>query len=714
MHGLVVWFIYGLLLVEMSLSVASSANPLDVFPATSNPLTPSAYWLDNKNPYPTNAWFINFVLNTETNQFSDAVNTFPYLVKIGPGGLRLSYSGPIFYADPAYPTIISSIYYQFDNQLGFGSVESMDDYGVASYHGLAVNLAWQNKQQQKISAPLLQGSPYLTEFFTNATPQLTSRFKWLSVNSQTESGPLALATRYEVVLSLDEKQTQTWLLYSEKPINFTWRVSSEGQQLIANEPYSGWLRLVLQKDTARNVDNDVAALDAYSKTIPLDYKQRYFIRDERMVYSFAWQTNNDKPPLMLSLPHQRSALLQTSPVSYSGIKGLMLGETKSKWTVNLPKLPIVFLESKSLSAEQKNSIRDALRIEAEQFLQQPFPDDGPYLVGKRYARVARLILIAHQLKEYDVQKKMLERVEALLTQKILETKAWHFEYDTTWGGIIPSVENYGARHYNDHHYHYGYWVYTFAVIAKFDSHWLERPVETKSFAPKDWIDGLIQDYANNDTQNVYFPLQRYQDDYAGHSWASGLSSFPDGQNQQSSSEAVNAYYALALYAKVMHDSALFHWARFLMTRELISARTYWQIQKDSTIYSPEFTLYNQVVADLWASKVDSNTFFTPCEFEYRCGLQYAFGIQMIPFTAISTYLFDKRWLKNAYPTIKKLIAGKYGPVSPAWQWILIKGIIQVMNKKEKEYFFKRASESNPTDYDNGDSKSNTLYFLADD
>lgn len=712
MQGFAVLLMYGVLsLWGKGQSVAASVNPANIFPSTSNALLPSQFWLDNKKPYPTNAWFINFVLGKSG---SDPVNIFPYLIRTGINGISLGYSSPVFYTDPAYRGITSAFYYQFENQLRLGTVETMDTYGVASYHGMAVNLEWHNKQQQKINAPVLQGSPYLTEFFTRATPQLSSPFKWVSVNKQLEAGPLTQTVRYELVLALDDTHTQTWILYSEKPIDFLWSVDSDGQKLTATQEYSGWLRLILQKDTARGVDNDATVLDAYSQNIPLDYTQNYVTTDQHLVYSWVWQTQNNKPPLMLSLPHQRKSLLQKSAVTYSGIKGLMLGETASHWNVELPKIPLLFLENKSLSPEQDQSIRNALQKDAEEFIQQPFPDDGPYLVGKRYARAARLVLIAVQLKESGVQKKLLERIQALLTKKMLEKKAWHFEYDTTWGGIIPSVDNYGARHYNDHHYHYGYWVYTVAVIAKYDPLWLTRQLPGQSFTPQNWIEGLIQDYANKDRQNPYFPLQRHQDDYAGHSWASGLTSFEDGQNQQSSSEAVNAYYALALYATAIHDSSLAAWAQFLMTRELVSAQTYWQIQNDRAIYPSQFTDHNHVVGNLWASKIDSNAFFIPCKTEYRCGLQYSFGIQMLPFTAISNYLFDKGWLQNAYPTIKKLIAGHHGAISPGWQWILIKGVAPIMEKKEKQYFFQQAIDSNSLEYDNGDSKTNTLYILAND
>ncbi|CEG56043.1 glycosyl hydrolase [Legionella fallonii] len=703
-------FIYNsLLLSTPKLYAANFVDPRQIFPTTSNEKIPSQFWLENKKPYPTNAWFINLVLN-QTNP-GNAVNVFPYSIKISPRGISLSYTRPTFYAEPDYPSIISAFYYQFENQLTLGASTPMNNYGLASYHGLKITLQWQNDQQQKITAPILQGSPYLTEFFTNTIPQLSTRFKIRSINQQTKTGPLAKAQRYELILALNEHDTQTWLLYSESPILFNWNINSQGEYLISSEPYSGWIRLVLQKDTQMHVDNDAALLDAYRSNIPLDYQQDYFVTDQNLIYSFSWQTQNNKPPLMLSLPHQRNAMPQSSSVTYPGIKGLMLGENKVRWEIGLPNVPVLFLEPKNLSPEQIKILHASLLVDVHNLLRYPFPDDGPYQVGKRYARAARLILIANYLKEYTLQRKMLDYLETHLRKKMLAKSGWRFQYDTTWGGIIPSIDDYGARHYNDHHYHYGYWVYTFAVIAQFDRTWLSSSLKPKSFTPKQWIETLIRDYANEDKGDPYFPVQRYQDDYAGHSWASGLTSFVDGQNQQSSSEAVNAYYAMALYAAALHDKKLLDWARFLMTRELVSAQTYWQIPKDSAIYSDKFKEHNQVVANLWDNKIDTNAFFIKCNAEFRCGLEYSFGIEMLPFTAVTSELLNKKWLKDAYPAIKKLIANEYGPIPPAWQWILIKGIAAIMDKNEKEYFLKKVMDSKPAEYDNGDSKTNTLYFL---
>ncbi|MDP1604269.1 MAG: glycosyl hydrolase [Legionella sp.] len=707
-----------LLIISLNnIALANSSDPTLIFPATENSQKPSAFWLNNKKPYPTNAWFINFVLGEDKNTPSYPVNIFPYLAQISPEGISLSYTNSIYYKEPAYPDFVSALYYQFENQLTLGTVEEMDNYGVESYHGLKINLQWKNDKQQMMTAPIVQGSPYVTTIFSNTTPKLSSGFKLISVNEQTSRGIIAPANRFELIFATDALNQQTWILYSETPITLHWEYNAGKVILSTKVPYTGWLRLVLQKDSRTNLKNDPGELDAFSQTIPLDYQQTYYSTDERVAYSFIWQTQNAKVPLLLSLPHQRATpdlLIAQSKVSYQGIKGQMTGETKARWEIELPNVPIVFLEPKKYSEEQKKDLHKALIKDINELLTNPFPDDGPYQVGKRLTRAARILLIADQLNENNLKDKLLARLKKVLGKKMLGNKGWRFEYDTTWGGIIPSVNDYGARHYNDHHYHYGYWVYTIAVMGKFDPDWLNNPLQPGSFSPKQWTDNLIRDYANKNHYDPYYPAQRHQDDYAGHSWASGLSAFKDGQNQQSSSEAVHAYYALALYAKVINDKPLYNWANFLMARELKAAQIYWQIQKTNAVYSEIFKANNNVIANLWDSKVDVNAFFTHCKTKYRCGLEYSYGIEMLPFTAITSHLLNKEWLKDSYPTLMNLINNKYGEITAAWQWILLKGLVPILTAEEKKYYFSKAVDSNPEEYDNGDSKTNTLYYLIND
>ena len=694
------------------LSIGWGSFALDtMFPATKNEPIPSAHWLPQKKPAPTNAWFTNFILDIDDKKWSEPVNVFPYLVRVGIKGIGVSYPSPIYYKEPAYPKVISALYYQFIGQFILGSKELLIHYAVESYHGLAVDLAWANDSGQKIKAAVFQGSPYLSLYYSNTTPQLSSRFKWLTINNKKQTGLADNESRYELRLAVDDKHTQTWILYSEKPLKMMWSTSVQGEELSATEPYTGWIRLVLQNDTQQGVNNDPSVLDAHAAAIPINYSQTYNSSAKHLMYSFRWQTTNNKAPLMLSLPHQRiNNSLKTNSISYKGIKGLLLGTTESQWEIELPLIPIRFLQPKSISPQLRIILHNTLLAESKQTILSPI-EDGPYFRGKKYARIARLMLIAHYLGEQEIVNQLSLYIKDSLTAVMLGKAKWYFQYDATWGGIIPSIDDYGARHYNDHHYHYGYWVYTFSVLAELDKSWFNTPLKSKQFTPKQWIEQLILDYASPE-HSVSYPMQRYQDDYSGHSWASGITASVDGQNEQSSSEAVNAYYALALYGQATKNHHLFSWGQFLMTRELVSAQFYWQINKENSVYSDEYKKYNQVVGNLWASKVDSDAFFIPCVAEYRCGLQYSFGIQMLPFTEISPYLLRNEWLLTAYPTIKKLISGQYGPITDPWKWILIKGVYPAMNQNEQPYFFQRALLSDINEYDSGDSKTNTLYYLS--
>lgn len=64
---------------------------------------------------------------------------------------------------------------------------------------------------------------------------------------------------------------------------------------------------------------------------------------------------------------------------------------------------------------------------------------------------------------------------------------------------------------------------------------------------------LVRSIANPSKDDTSFPLFRHKDWYQGHSWASGvpLPPYLNGKNQESSSEAIAAYEAVALYGKVM-------------------------------------------------------------------------------------------------------------------------------------------------------------------
>ena len=65
-------------------------------------------------------------------------------------------------------------------------------------------------------------------------------------------------------------------------------------------------------------------------------------------------------------------------------------------------------------------------------------------------------------------------------------------YEETWGGVCSTCGlhdeqcDFGNGMYNDHHFHYGYHIYTAAVLARADPAWGEKWNERWEIK-KSWI-----------------------------------------------------------------------------------------------------------------------------------------------------------------------------------------------------------------------------------
>jgi len=150
-------------------------------------------------------------------------------------------------------------------------------------------------------------------------------------------------------------------------------------------------------------------------------------------------------------------------------------------------------------------------------------------------------------------------------------------------------------------YHFGYILFAAAVALKL---W--------PTTPRPGLATLIRDIAARPQPvDLHFPVARHFDFFVGHSWASGLSVFADAKNQESTSEAVNAYYAVALIGMASGDKGLEQWGRVLAKMETRSARQYWQIVPNNHQQAEYGTKFdkNGCVGVLWSTKVDYATWF---------------------------------------------------------------------------------------------------------
>ena len=154
--------------------------------------------------------------------------------------------------------------------------------------------------------------------------------------------------------------------------------------------------------------------------------------------------------------------------------------------------------------------------------------------------------------------------------------------------------DFGNGWYNDHHFHYGYHVYTAAVIANAEPSWTET-----------WNDRvlhMISDFADPTRSSKFYPFLRTKDWFDGHAWASGLFSFVDGRNQESTSESVNGWYAVYLYGLSTGNARLRDIGRLALALEIRASWRYWQMTSSESVFPTPFS-DNKVVGIEWSIKV---------------------------------------------------------------------------------------------------------------
>ena len=139
---------------------------------------------------------------------------------------------------------------------------------------------------------------------------------------------------------------------------------------------------------------------------------------------------------------------------------------------------------------------------------------------------------------------------------------------------------------------------------------------------------LAADIASGEDTGVT-PQWRAFDVYASHSWAAGTGEFADGNNQESSSEAVNAWAGLELWAQVAGDQDLEDQAAWMMSAEAQATTAYWT---DFDTTDPVYDGFEHGAMGInWGGKRDYATWFSP---EPSAIL----GIQLIPMSPSSGYL----------------------------------------------------------------------------
>lgn len=209
--------------------------------------------------------------------------------------------------------------------------------------------------------------------------------------------------------------------------------------------------------------------------------------------------------------------------------------------------------------------------------------NGTYWTGKALGAVAQLMNIAEQHDEQSIAQDL----ESLLKQKMeiwLSGKSQsYFAHDPSIGAVLGYPEEYfSVSAMNDHHFHYGYWIMAAAHLARRDPNW----ASTSQWGGM--INLLVRDIATTQRKRVDFPFLRNFDVYEGHSWARGNSDFYGlGNDQESSSEALHAWAAIALWGQQTGQKELEDLGVYLYATETVSVLNYW-FNVSGQVFHPDY------------------------------------------------------------------------------------------------------------------------------
>lgn len=321
---------------------------------------------------------------------------------------------------------------------------------------------------------------------------------------------------------------------------------------------------------------------------------------------FHYETANSQPTVIVPMSYSHivaGATIET----YDSIYGPMHAVKGNTVTTSVDEIkPSDQLDLSKLTEAHRNEI---IAILPGDIAKTSITANDSYYAGKQLARAATLLDIAEQLDQTQASTQLKSLLNEAFAKRL---NGQYFYYDTTLKGVAAQTSAFGSEDFNDHHFHYGYFIYAASILGKYDSEFL------KNYQKQ--INVLVADIASYNLTSD-FPIERNYDPYAAHSWAAGLSPFSDGNNQESSSEAINAWNGTALWATLTNNEQLEKSATWMLSNEAATAKVAWRSVNTSPSYLKNFT--SPLASLSFGGKRTYSTFFSD---EANAKL----GIQLIP------------------------------------------------------------------------------------
>ena len=450
----------------------------------------------------------------------------------------------------------------------------------------------------------------------------------------------------------------------------------------------------------------------------------------RTVYSYAVDRKAESGAdgtIMGVLPHQYKNILPGASFleyTYATVRGVMKTMAGSSFTTELSYSGILpFMPDYTEDVGEKAVLKGYLDEYKEQFGNNYFGNyegtGDTYWDGKGMNRLSNAMASAYAAGDTASAESMFNALKTRLEEWFTysgSSDTTYFYYDDGVGALFGFPQSYDSvNQINDHHFHYGYFIYAAAQIAFRDQAWAQQY--------GGMVEELINDIAcpvRNSASSKY-PYLRSFAPYEGHSWASGHANFDMGNNQESSSEALNAWAGIILWGEATGNKQLRDLGIYLYTTEVSAVQNYWydtdeDVLSDAYRYNVSIAeaenidknnreIVNNSAAIVWGGSYTYATWFSANPLHIQ-------GINLLPMNPTCFYLAgDKDYIKQNYE-----LAYRKAALKDEWnnkEWVDIWCQYYAMAFPEEALAKWKQVEEAEGSYgvEGGDTKAHTYHFI---
>ena len=693
----------------------------------------------NNGAFDTTNWASSFMWALDGNQtFSSQVYAIPLAYKGESYGLQVT--APSALSDTANKVYTMQMaengtLTDFYIKTGFTS----DSAKVDAVTDWSYDIIWENasNKSQKMKATLVQGVPF-TYFEMINTDTLT-------VERGGKSGlPSAVVSKsddgsYIVVRCFDngDEDYDYYAFYASQGTSWNISEASNGiKSMTANFPSGKEYASMAYLGSVKSNPDDAWAISTAKEYSKYAYN---FITDTKATYSYNEKTSTvttkyaytfDKKSestangtIMGILPHQYKSMSGASfaDYTYQTVRGLMKTITGSSFTTNqtysgiLPYMP-------SIEDEYNDELLAYLDEYTTEFGDNYFKNyegcGDTYWDGKGLNRLVNAMVAAEDAGDTETATKLLNalktRLEDWLTYSGSNDDAY-FYYDEGVGSLFGFPQSYSSvDQINDHHFHYGYFIYAAAQVAMRVDNW----GDDNQYGAM--VKELIYDIAcpERNSADSRYPYLRSFAPYEGHSWASGHQNFGMGNNQESSSEALNAWAGIILYGEATGDDELRDLGVYLYTTEVAAVNNYWfdvdeDVLSDAYRYGVPNAQVNSINKETDEVKYNSAAIVWGGSYTYATWFSanplHIQGINLLPMNPTGFYLAgDKDYIEeNIRLAYKYAAQGNWSDK----EWIDIWCQYQALADPETALERWEKAEAEGYGVEGGETKAHTYHFI---